>query len=137
MEKFDSIKNEICDILSIISKESITQQWKGDAVWTSKIKERICDLGNKKGYKIQTNKKSAPNADCGEWLFDLTWLYYSEGMVLEIPLALECEWSLYLDEIDADFQKLIISRANHRVMIFQQANLLKIENIIEYLKIKY
>jgi hypothetical protein len=131
---FDSTENKIKDKLSIIAEEAITQQWKGNTFWTSKIKERICDLGKNLGYKIQTNKKSATNADWGEWLFDLTWLDYSEGMVLEVPLALECEWSQNIDEIDADFQKLIICRADHRVMIFQQANLSKIKDIIESFK---
>jgi len=133
MNKFDSTEKEIQDILSIIAEEAIIQQWT-DSIWTFKIKEGICDLGKKQGYTIQTNKQSSPNADWGEWLFDLTWLDYSKGMVLEVPLALECEWSPSWDEIDADFQKLIISRANHRMMIFQQANLSKVKDIIEYFK---
>jgi hypothetical protein len=134
MIQFDSIENAIIDILSPIPEEAVSNQWNSDSIWTSQIKERICDLAKKFGYQVCTHKTAAINADWGEWVFDLSWLDFSDGMILELELALECEWLPNLDAIDSDFQKLIISKANHRVMIFQQANLSSISNIIEHFK---
>jgi hypothetical protein len=41
----------------------------------------------------------------------------SEGTILDLVLALECEWRMGQEIYD--FQKLLLARADHRVMVFQ------------------
>jgi|GEM_PF-7016795 len=60
----------------------------------------------------------------GEWLYDLCWLEYvapDSDVIVGMPLALESEWGNDT-EILEDFQKLLVSRAALRVMIFGERN---------------
>lgn len=52
-------------------------------------------------------------------MFDLCWLDYGEEdtWLKRVPLVLESEW-LRPDDVDDDFQKLLIARADLRVMVF-------------------
>ena len=55
----------------------------------------------------------------GEYLFDLAWFEYKDdGGMTSMPLVLECEWGKE-DEVDYDFQKLLVAHAAHKVMIMQ------------------
>ena len=70
-----------------------------------------------------------------EWLFDLHWYTEQEEVnegedipyfsVERLPLAVECEWNLnkkkgvFRGEIKYDFQKLVVTNAELRLMIFQ------------------
>ena len=57
----------------------------------------------------------------GEWLYDFTCLEYKHnddgGWLKGIPVVAECEWG-NKDCIGDDFQKLLLARADVRVMIF-------------------
>jgi len=76
------------------------------------VKRALTGLGRARGYKVRT---SVPEADEGGWLFDLTWRKEKRGWLQSIPLALESEWNHR--GASYDFQKLIIARADRRVMI--------------------
>ncbi len=56
----------------------------------------------------------------GEWLYDLVWLKHRDGFVVDVPLILESEWSHHYSDITYDFRKLLVGRAQHRIMVFQQ-----------------
>ena len=67
--------------------------------------------------------------DYGEWLYDVTWLKYErqrDGLewpataLIEAPLVAECEWGRgkNLEYIVEDFEKLLLARADVRLMIF-------------------
>ena len=58
---------------------------------------------------------STPKTAGGEWLFDMTWIEQSEGYLLSLPLVLESEWSP--EGSSEDFQKILVARADHRVMV--------------------
>ena len=54
----------------------------------------------------------------GEWLYDVTCLRYDEdGYVYQVPLVAESEWG-GPDDITDDFTKLLLARADLRVMVF-------------------
>lgn len=57
-----------------------------------------------------------------EWLYDVTWLAWStDGSVaLDVPLVLESEWKR--SGIGYDFDKLLLARAQLRVMVFETVN---------------
>jgi hypothetical protein len=87
-------------------------------------------------YQVCTSKSASPEADWQGWLYGMTWLLFEKNYLIEIPLALECEWG----EVDPDFQKLLQSRSHHRIMIFQDKNISEILEIIIWFKesiIKY
>ena len=72
-------------------------------------------IGNRCNYAVYVS--SIPEAKGGEWLFDITWIEQNrKGYLLSIPLVLESEWGQPADASD-DFQKLLIARADRRVMI--------------------
>lgn len=57
-------------------------------------------------------------ADGSEWLYDVTGLQYdNDGFLIRVALAAECEWGTQ-DEIYYDFEKLLLARADLRVMVF-------------------
>lgn len=57
---------------------------------------------------------------CHSPVFDVTWYAYDrDNQLREMPLVAEVEWALSYDEIKWDFEKLVVARAEHRVMIFQ------------------
>ena len=91
-----------------------------NAVWTTQVKAAICDAcrPTDQSNEVYLYAQDVPNADAGEWLFDVTCLHYDdEGYLLRVPLIAECEWGNE-DEIADDFQKLIVSGADVRVMVF-------------------
>jgi hypothetical protein len=87
-----------------------------DASWTRAVKNAVGRVGKSLGYRVY-------GAQCefeanGEWLFDLSWIEERRGIVVDIPLVLESEWDPrgILD----DFQKILVSRAAHRVLVCWQ-----------------
>jgi len=101
---------------------------RGDGAWTQLILQKIGHLGTKKGLYVCTKQGMYPEANYGEWLFDLCWLEYAEGPfeqvpLISVPLALECEWQIGISHIKHDFEKLLLTNANLKVMIFQQETL--------------
>ena len=99
----------------------IDTRWKSvgrsDAAWTRAIKNAVGTVGENLGYSVcAAGSNYRAN---GEWLYDMTWLGVRGGVVVDIPLALESEWTPD-EELMYDFQKLVVSRARHRVMVFWQ-----------------
>lgn len=94
-------------------------------VWTEAVKKHVALVGKLHRYYVCS---SAPSefVNCGEWLYDLTWLKYMDdhnrsSPLASVELALESEWGKPLDVLE-DFQKLVQSRATTRVMVFQARN---------------
>ena len=48
----------------------------------------------------------------------MTWLAYEGDYLRDVPLVAECEWDARIQWIDEDFQKLLLARADVRVMVF-------------------
>src|SRR5881409_3332494 len=99
--------------------EAVDAKWpaigNSDAAWTRAIKEAVGEVGEQHGFLVCAAESRF--ADNGEWLYDLTWLKVEDKkrVVVAIPLALESEWTPN-DEMMFDFQKLVVSKAEHRVM---------------------
>jgi hypothetical protein len=47
--------------------------------------------------------------------------------VIDVPMILESEWNLKVDEVEADFSKLLLGRADRRVMVFQQRDATRVK----------
>lgn len=89
--------------------------------WTKAVKSELCSIGRNFGCEVYA--QGVPRKikkDGGEWLYDVTWLVYDRsghGELTDAPLVAECEWGDY-QEIEDDFEKLLLARARVRVMIF-------------------
>lgn len=91
-----------------------------DSEWTKVIKTELCKIGRRFGCKVYASGVPRNKRDDGEWLYDVTWLQYEtsgRGELIDAPLVAECEWGDEQD-IEDDFEKLLLARARVRVMIF-------------------
>lgn len=79
------------------------------------VKTKLCEIGQKLCFYACA--KSVKGANCGEWLYDVTWLKYDGGKLIDASLAAECEWG-EREHVYDDFQKLLLSRARVVLMIF-------------------
>ncbi len=119
---------------------------------TRLVKKELVKLGHSLNYKVYANGLSKDDLEevnhqfvNREWLFDLHW--YTEGKgqytIESLPLVVECEWNpkrkgestkLY-GGIKYDFQKLVVSNAVLRVMIFifkKEEELITLGNYFEF-----
>ena len=118
----DRIESEIVHVLDDFGNDS---RGKSNEDWTKGIKEILVMKAKDFGYLVSANHCNG--SDYPEWLFDLVWYEYSGDVnneerkynLLDIPLVLESEWGNRKDII-YDFEKLLIARSGHRVMIFQE-----------------
>ena len=117
--ELDDVESEVVEIFASVASDGVRDQWKSDRMWTSEIKHRICELGHTKGFQICCSGWPPPHCR-GEWLYDIVWLRVKDDHIETVPLVLESEWSLDHGDIDWDFCKLLLARAEHRVMILQQ-----------------
>jgi hypothetical protein len=92
--------------------------------WTEAILTGLARLGKSLGYRVYTSKGNPKgDIDAGEWIYDLVWLSYNrDGYIQKMPLALESELSPNKKDLLDDFCKLLVARADHRVMIFSANN---------------
>lgn len=99
---------------------------------TRKIKDVVGGVGDKLRFAVHA--ASCRYDGIGEWLYDLCWCEQDEfGHVLDMPLALECEWQLKLTSILDDFQKLLVSQAGHRIFLCSQPTAEDWQDCVEHL----
>ena len=103
--------------------------WTSWKVWTGQVMTALCEIGQGFGFYVCVNKRHARNAEHGEWLYDMTWLEYqlhttgrgkTNGPLLDVHLAAECEWSGFhrsIVEVESDFSKLLAANASVRLMV--------------------
>lgn len=93
--------------------------------WTKAVKTELCRIGRNFDYEVYAGRYvKEDEKDGGEWLYDVTWLKYDRSgndELTDAPLIVECEWGDYQD-IEDDFEKLLLARARVRVMIFGGAD---------------
>lgn len=80
------------------------------------IKTTLCKIGHEE-FCCKVGARDVECTDYGEWLFDVTWLEYDGEFVIDACLVAECEWRGD-EEVEWDFQKLLLARATVRLMIF-------------------
>lgn len=51
------------------------------------VKTKLCEIGQVLGFYVCA--KSVERANCGEWLYDVTWLKYDGCTLIDAPLAAE------------------------------------------------
>jgi hypothetical protein len=102
----------------------------GRSEWTDAFTTSIAALGRQLGYyvrgahlKKEDGSGHEPPRVQGEWLYDIAWLRYvqrgADWELTEVPLVAESEWLHHQDAIDYDFEKLLVGRASHRLMVIR------------------
>lgn len=115
---------------------------------TQLIKYQLVDLGLDKGYWVYANRLNACQGEFDEkqkgkanvfknreWLYDIHW--YKDSLskhytTVEYVLVVECEWltnrvddtsGKSFSAVKYDFQKLLVSNANLKLLIFKAKNI--------------
>lgn len=107
---FDEIETLIRVELDALANDQASQKYK-DTDWTLELKSRLAWVGQHLGYEVRTSARES-----SEWLYDMCWLETRDGFVTSAELVLESEWKQSAAEYD--FDKLLLARAKHRVMVF-------------------
>ena len=123
----DCLVNKIVDEFRSMEEE-IQQRDSGDRPqsdepWTREILTTLCNLGkclNYEAWAAGTYRNPVPNEyrERGEFLYDVSWRKLDNcGRIISFPMVAESEWG-GLKKIEYDFQKLLIARAQVRVMVY-------------------
>lgn len=88
----------------------------GGTEWTALLKSELRRLGHEHKYLVSP----CPNDGNKEWLYDLVWFRNdSNNQLREVALVLESEWSKDEWHIQEDFEKLLVAKAQIKVMVFE------------------
>ena len=89
-----------------------------DKEWSSVVLTALCALGQNRDCYVCASSVDKKKRDYPEWLYDITWLNYdNDNKLKSVELVGECEWGNPGD-IEDDFQKLLVARAQVRLMIY-------------------
>ena len=103
-----------------VAARAATEKWPSDRIWAGDLISALGRLGQERNYYV-CGKHGHKYGGQDEWLYDLVWLLQSrDGVIVDVPLILESEWGVKSKDRREDFEKLLLSRAQHRVMVFQQ-----------------
>jgi len=131
MEQFDEIELKLRELLERVVREDNDAGGLATGEWTKRIKLEFSKLGHEKGFSVSASE--CEGVETGEWLFDLIWCDGERDpwVFLEMPMAMECEWSLNDDEIWWDFEKLLVVRAKYRVFIFNKKSNNEVKRLMD------
>lgn len=130
MNEFDGVERTIIAVLKPLPEQAKKERWENPR-WKDEIKSLVCRVVKTvcpdKLVAVYANGCVGANEE-QEWLYDLTAVRKAAtGNIIQVPRVLECEWDLRKVRIDRDFRKLLVARADHRVMIFQKSRLTEVE----------
>lgn len=129
-ENFDEFEKKIIKTLEAFLLEATNEKLLGDRVWTKSLTEKIGDLGIELGYKVAA--RGFQEKYERDWLYDIVWYIEDEEKRLQrVPLIVESEW--VKSGIKYDFEKLLVGKAERRLMICQ-ARKKDIDDLFEKLK---
>jgi hypothetical protein len=130
MAEFSDVERRVCEVVRSIPGRAKQAKWKSDKIWTQEIKTALGRVA-RDHYQFYVCASGCEGPNQGEWLYDMVWLQNDDPHVVAVPLVLESEWSVKLKDIMEDFQKLLLARAEHRVMIFQQETTQQVYQVVE------
>jgi hypothetical protein len=126
---------EIKQLLVNLISEAHLNKIIGNNKWTFFLKEKLAILGE--SYNFQVSVGGFKDDYNSEWLFDLVWfkeeVIGDNSRLIDIPLVVESEWGIKLQDIKYDFEKLLVSRAAIRLMICESSKI-NLASRIEYFK---
>ncbi len=76
------------------------------------------------GYEVRVSKTERNKS---EWLFDMVWFASKDGYIDHVYLVLESEFEPRIYNLIEDFNKLLVARADIRIMIFTRRKTYQVE----------
>ena len=125
------MEQRIIKVLDQIAAAPDNNDW-SDKKWTFQIKTQIARIGKEQKYSVYASQ--ADNVDGGEWLYDLVWLDYKNDELINAYLLLESE--CWPKEINDDFEKLLLGKAELKVMIFYAKDIKTFKEQVDKMKEK-
>jgi hypothetical protein len=127
-DRLNPIEREVCEALN-----GLEGQWRQidirDPNCTRALNRTLERIGKRLGFEVYMRRRKPQYYT--EWLYDMTWLRADGKWMIDFPMAMESQWSP--GEVLDDFQKLVVSRARHRVMIMWQQSVKLAEELISSL----
>lgn len=129
----DSRAQRILEIIDAIQAGLNSVDVHASADWkefTKAFKTSLCKLGTERQFHVGASNVPSEDRNYGEWLYDVTWLDYDDKHLLNVPLVAEIEWGNW-SAIRDDFEKLLLARADVRLMIFREQSDRNIKTIVD------
>jgi len=127
---YDAVEKKVMAAVALVPPLAPDGLWPNRR-WTHEIKAHLGAMGLERGHSVFADECLGAGA---QWLFALCWVDLRKGRMRGLPLALEVEWNLNMGEIAEDFDKLLQSTAQHRVMVFEQRNAPDVAMVLKSLK---
>jgi len=111
----DIIINKVRCALDAVHSE-LNETKAGRKTWTGLILQRLCEVSKDPalgGLLCCPDKEDLNPA----WLYDMTWYRMDGECLSETPLVLESEWDVRMKSVRYDLEKLLVARADVKVMI--------------------
>lgn len=117
MNKCDETEQGISNLLDEFAKAKKTHKKETTYTeWTKSIKKVLANLGVNNDCEVATSGFNGKYEN--EWLYDLIWYINDEkGNLKNLPLVVESEWSRSFNDIKYDFEKLLVTNAEHWLFI--------------------
>lgn len=117
MKSNTEIANSIKEILRNVCAENSRNGISSDKGWTNCIFGKLAELCQIWEFKCCCSR--VPHTE-PEWLFDMLWYKYdASNRLASIPFILECEWSRNKVDVKYDFEKLLVAKADIKLLITQ------------------
>lgn len=100
--------------LIALGREATRKNFVNETQWTVALKRRLVGLSRR--FKCQTRTSRSGDNALNEWLYDVVWVKEDGDRIRDVVLVLESEWKQR--DAEYDFDKLLLARARHRVMVF-------------------
>ena len=128
-KRYFELADEIKEIENVIISAGKKSDGCGsDKPWTKNLNVLFKKFADKHSCEIYNKTLNK------EWLYDITICKQSKGFITETLLIAESEWSIYVEDIWYDFQKLLLSNSKYKVMIFSRKNIAEQEQMVTDMK---
>jgi hypothetical protein len=118
---------EIQNGLKAIPARAFARGW-SEPRWTREVKRVVGVIGTRHGFAVCAS--GWPKIFYEEWLFDLVWYKNDKNdRLVSVPLVLESEWSLSFEEVKYDFEKLLVAKAQLRILVHQARTKAALEDV--------
>ncbi|MBI5521214.1 MAG: hypothetical protein HY910_01205 [Desulfarculus sp.] len=114
---YSPMEKKLMELLDPLPADALEANW-SDAELTRQLAAKLGAAGREAGFWVGSPHWA--KADDPHWPLDLAWLEKAGGQLKRVPMVLGMEWGLQENQIIPQFHKLLVSRAEVRVMALQQ-----------------
>ena len=112
----------------LVSKIPVKAEKEGKESWNEATKKVLCELGKKKGFLVYARSVRLENMRLHEWLLDVVWWSWRNG----VQLAVESELGNEQAVLD-DFEKLMCIKSPLKLLLVEQGRPSTLRGVEKYL----